>query len=120
MPNRKFLAPGRVCLFGEHQDYLGFPVIAAAISKYITISATDTPKREIQVSMPDINAELSIALDVGEMKYEGKRDYLRSGYNVLLRRGFRAATRINALTSSERLIEGRFAVKKDCAYLLAK
>jgi len=24
-------APGRVCLFGEHQDYLGFPVIAAAI-----------------------------------------------------------------------------------------
>ncbi len=89
---RKFLAPGRVCLFGEHQDYLGFPVIAAAISKYITISATDTPKREIQVSMPDINDELSISLDVGEMKYEGKRDYLRSGYNVLLRRGFRAAT----------------------------
>ena len=25
------LAPGRVCLFGEHQDYLGMPVIAAAI-----------------------------------------------------------------------------------------
>ena len=24
-------APGRVCLFGEHQDYLGLPVIAAAI-----------------------------------------------------------------------------------------
>jgi galactokinase len=24
-------APGRVCLFGEHQDYLGYPVIAAAI-----------------------------------------------------------------------------------------
>ncbi|MEC7694207.1 MAG: galactokinase family protein, partial [Bacteroidota bacterium] len=22
-------APGRVCLFGEHQDYLGLPVIAA-------------------------------------------------------------------------------------------
>lgn len=24
-------APGRVCLFGEHQDYLGLPVIAAAV-----------------------------------------------------------------------------------------
>ncbi len=90
MQVRKFRAPGRICLFGEHQDYLGLPVIAAAISKYITISATDTSEREIHVSMPDINAELSIPLDVGEIRYEGKRDYLRSGYNVLLRRGFRA------------------------------
>ena len=24
--------PGRICLFGEHQDYLGLPVIAMAIS----------------------------------------------------------------------------------------
>ena len=23
-------SPGRICLFGEHQDYLGLPVIAAA------------------------------------------------------------------------------------------
>ena len=25
------IAPGRLCLFGEHQDYLGFPVIALAV-----------------------------------------------------------------------------------------
>jgi len=24
--------PGRICFFGEHQDYLGLPVIAMAIS----------------------------------------------------------------------------------------
>ena len=24
-------APGRICLFGEHQDYLGLPVIAMAV-----------------------------------------------------------------------------------------
>ena len=24
-------APGRICLFGEHQDFLGLPVIACAI-----------------------------------------------------------------------------------------
>ncbi|MBT4369578.1 MAG: galactokinase family protein, partial [Candidatus Marinimicrobia bacterium] len=24
--------PGRICLFGEHQDYLGLPVIAMGIS----------------------------------------------------------------------------------------
>jgi galactokinase len=29
--------PGRICLFGEHQDYLGLPVIAMAISLRATI-----------------------------------------------------------------------------------
>lgn len=92
MPIRNFRAPGRICLFGEHQDYLGLPVIAAAISKYITITATEFADREIHVLMPDINSELIIPLDIGEVKYEGKRDYLRSGYNVLLRRGFRSGS----------------------------
>ncbi|MFC1564948.1 galactokinase family protein, partial [candidate division KSB1 bacterium] len=31
-------APGRICLFGEHQDYLGLPVIAAAIGLRISVS----------------------------------------------------------------------------------
>ncbi|MCH1575403.1 MAG: galactokinase family protein, partial [Flavobacteriales bacterium] len=26
-------APGRLCLFGEHQDYLGLPVIAMAMNR---------------------------------------------------------------------------------------
>jgi galactokinase len=30
-------APGRLCLFGEHQDYLGLPVIAMAIPLYCRI-----------------------------------------------------------------------------------
>ena len=30
-------APGRVCLFGDHQDYLGLPIIATTIDKEITI-----------------------------------------------------------------------------------
>ena len=29
--------PGRICLFGEHQDYLGLPVIAMAISLRVRI-----------------------------------------------------------------------------------
>ena len=32
-------APGRVCLFGDHQDYLGLPIIATTIDKEITIKA---------------------------------------------------------------------------------
>ncbi len=34
MPIPKYIrvtAPGRICLFGEHQDFLGLPVIACAI-----------------------------------------------------------------------------------------
>ena len=30
-------APGRICLFGEHQDYLGLPVIPMAINKRLTV-----------------------------------------------------------------------------------
>ncbi len=30
-------APGRICLFGEHQDFLGLPIIACAIDLAIEI-----------------------------------------------------------------------------------
>ena len=30
-------APGRVCLFGDHQDYLGLPIIACAINRFVEI-----------------------------------------------------------------------------------
>ena len=32
-------APGRVCLFGDHQDYLGLPIIAAAVNRGIYLKA---------------------------------------------------------------------------------
>lgn len=37
-------APGRLCLFGEHQDYLGLPVIAMAINRRCHL--TWTPRKE--------------------------------------------------------------------------
>ncbi len=40
-------APGRVCLFGEHQDYLDLPVIPCAISRRMTISGHRSDSKRI-------------------------------------------------------------------------
>jgi galactokinase len=37
-------APGRLCLFGEHQDYLGLPVVAMAINRRCHL--TWTPRKD--------------------------------------------------------------------------
>ena len=87
-------APGRICLFGEHQDYLGYPVIAGAINRYITIkgnkkSFLKNPEAQFIIHTPDLKnsnpkiykkSQLSnknILLD-----YKNERDYLSSSINV--------------------------------------
>jgi galactokinase len=80
--------PGRVCLFGEHQDYLSLPVIPAAISLRIRISGSRRKDSLINIRMPDINDQMSFSLD-GDLKYVLERDYFRSSINVLRRNGFK-------------------------------
>lgn len=80
--------PGRICLFGEHQDYLGLPVIAAAISLRIQLTAHRTPTREVHLHLPDIGKEERFAFDGQPLSYVRERDYFRSAINVLLREGF--------------------------------
>jgi galactokinase len=79
-------APGRICLFGEHQDYLGLPVIAAAISLRIGITAQVSSNCHFRLSMPDIGVEEQIDIR-HEQRYCHARDYLRSSINVLRREG---------------------------------
>jgi len=80
-------APGRICLFGEHQDYLNFPVMAMAISKYIYLEAERILESKFLIDMPDISQQLEIKLNKKELEYQSKRDYIRSGYNQFLRKG---------------------------------
>ena len=82
-------APGRICLFGEHQDYLNYPVISMAISKYIFLEAKKSNKLRIAVSLPDIDQKIEIPLNNMELAYDSKRDYLRSGYNQFIRKGIK-------------------------------
>ena len=77
-------APGRICLFGEHQDYLGLPVIAAGISRRITIEGTHRTDQLIVINMPDIDAIEKFYLEKS-YRYIKPHDYLRSVLNVLMR-----------------------------------
>ncbi|MCS7224813.1 MAG: GHMP kinase [Armatimonadetes bacterium] len=80
-------APGRICLFGEHQDYLGLPVIAAAIDLHIRMEASARSDRRVFVTMPDIGEEEVIDLDQ-PIIYDRPRQYLRSGLKVIQDQGF--------------------------------
>ena len=78
--------PGRVCLFGEHQDYLGLPVIAMAISLRSVISGISRNDTSIIIRKPDINETEKFDLD--NLNYHSTRDYFKSGIKVCKDFGF--------------------------------
>jgi galactokinase len=80
-------SPGRVCLFGEHQDYLGLPVVPCAISLRVGVEGTKRADRLAVLNLPDIGRYESFSLE-SPLAYEKERDYLRSSVNILLRHGF--------------------------------
>lgn len=81
--------PGRVCLFGEHQDYLGLPVISAAISLRLSIEGRQRADLRVRVAAPDIAKEYEFDLlprragDGGP----GWRNFLLNGVEVLRETG---------------------------------
>ncbi len=87
----KTSAPGRICLFGEHQDYLHLPVITAAINLRIEIKGRQNGQHYVYINLPDINNEEQFNLPSknAEVPYERERDYFRSVFNVVRRHGVR-------------------------------
>lgn len=79
--------PGRICLFGEHQDYLHLPIIAAAISRRICVKGTERVDKKVNIDLPDIRKRESFEISDG-IPYIKERDYFRSVVNVLQRKGF--------------------------------
>lgn len=79
--------PGRICLFGEHQDYLNLPIVACAISLRISIEGNRRNDKTVNINLPDINDKDNFSLDK-PLKYNKERDYFRSSINVLRRHGF--------------------------------
>jgi galactokinase len=78
--------PGRVCLHGEHQDFLGLSVIAMAIDQYFLMKAWPRQDDRFVIHMPDL-PEVDSLVPSAELEYRHQRDYLPAGINVLKRRG---------------------------------
>jgi len=85
----KTSAPGRICLFGEHQDYLHLPVITSAIDLRINITGQQRNDRQFRIDLPDISSreQFMLPMDGEELIYVKERDYFRSVFNVLSRHG---------------------------------
>ncbi len=107
-PTLSVSSPGRICLLGEHQDYFGLAIIAAAVNLRISFSGRPRPGDRITLDLPDMGEreEFSFAR---EIPYEKKRDYLKSAVNIHRRAGLplsgwdievRGDIPINAGTSS--------------------
>lgn len=102
-------APGRICLFGEHQDFLGLAVIACPIDLNITLRCWPRQDTSFHIDYPDLS-ECDQICGLTEATYRHKRDYVRSATNVLRRAGLhvkqgydcevRGSIPINAGTSS--------------------
>jgi len=91
--------PGRICLFGEHQDYLQLPVIPAAVSLRITFETKRRSDSLVHISLPDVNSSESFSLegDLGSLKHG---DYFRSVLQVLRKAGFTFSTGIDCVVRS--------------------
>lgn len=81
------VAPGRICLFGEHQDFLGLRVIASAINLHISIRGRPRKDMLMVLNMPDVREVDEIDL-TKPIAYRRPRDYMRSCINVVLREGY--------------------------------
>lgn len=85
-PALRVSSPGRICLLGEHQDYFGLAIIAAAVNLRISFSGRPRPDNRIVLDLPDTGEHESFSLD-GEIPYVKKRDYLKSAVNIHRRAG---------------------------------
>lgn len=88
-------SPGRICLFGEHQDYMGLPVISAAINLTIKISGSISDGDKISVDLPDIGKRVEFYQE--NIVYKGEKDYVRSVVKILKERGLLGKVKVDAV-----------------------
>ncbi|MGB4098640.1 MAG: galactokinase family protein [bacterium] len=80
-------APGRICLLGEHQDYLGLEVISGAMNLKVRLIARPAGNNAI-LKVNLILTNQIHCIDTSGAGTPQPRDYLRSGLNCMLSKGF--------------------------------
>ena len=78
-------APARVCLYGEHQDYLGLKVIPAAINLRLNISSTKKGDNKINIQSMDVGTVVNIPIGISSLSSNQKKfqNYLEAGLLAL-------------------------------------
>ncbi len=93
-------SPGRVCLFGEHQDYLGLPVVPLAISLRVAVEGTRRTGMNVNLELPDIGSKEQFSLE-GPLPYQRNRDYFRGAVNVMRRAGYTFSSGFDCVAHGE-------------------
>lgn len=91
--------PGRICLFGEHSDYLGLPIIAMAISLRAKISGQKRTDNQVIIHQPDINETETFSLK--DLRYTKSRDYFKSCIKTCQNEGLVFSSGFECEVSSE-------------------
>lgn len=86
-PDIQVKAPARICLFGDHQDYLGLPIIACAINRFIDIQASEINDFKLQIHFTDLGTIASYPLD-NISEFVRKGDFLAAVLKVVTRYWF--------------------------------
>ncbi|MFX1512140.1 MAG: galactokinase family protein [Promethearchaeota archaeon] len=81
-------APGRICLFGDHQDYLGLTVIPAAFAQRTFVEGEKIDGSNVYISAIDINQKDQIDLNKDIQYEKGKLNYCRALINVFKQQGY--------------------------------
>ena len=79
-------APGRICLFGEHQDYFGLPVAAAAIDLRGHIRSASRLDQTVELHLLDLDEVHTWNLD--ELPEPGPRAYWLAALHVARKEGW--------------------------------
>ena len=79
--NRRFTvsAPGRVCLYGEHQDYLGMPSVVMAINLRCRIHIEEREDKKVVWTSPNLGVKYSGEFDLNnleESEIKGQQNHL--------------------------------------------
>ena len=91
--------PGRICLFGEHSDYLGLPIIAMAISLRAKIIGKKRTDNQIIIHKPDLNETEAFSLE--DLSYTKPRDYFKSCIKICQNEGLAFSSGFECEVSSQ-------------------